>query len=1219
MGMSKALFIASLSLAALAALLCFAAGCGGKKPRSGPAAPAEAKFQIPPAEERIEIPGIPALAEGASNLAGPRESLPMPKFAARAGIDFPADRFNVIFENSPSAQALAEYLSGDAEGEGANAAFEKDNRPLVSHPYFKMVSVNLAAKYGLEIDRRVFFRGVNFVTYKAKDIDDAAKLDAIMMKVLTENRGLVAEVGYDFYVSVFAPIGGYVYYETAGEPAQPGDSPAGHKFLPGFLKPESAQEVNRTVSAPPDDPMHLNKNGTQGGTWANWRVGAVDGKAWDKTTGSASVIVADIDTGVRYTHQDLAANMIVPADTPPYNEPGVLTDVVNKDNDPMDDHYHGTMVAGCIGAVGNNGLGLAGINHTVTILPIKVLNSGGSGTYSGVAEGMLLANYLGAHIQNLSLGGPFPERTIQLAVKQCYEDGKLILIAAGNSYTDAPLYPGYYPECVAVGATTLVNDSNNQDFSLVDDALPIDTRYDARAGFSNYGDWVDIAAPGVEVRTTHITADNAYVASVAGTSFATPYTAGCAALLWAYISQFETPTALQVRELLQGSARPMEKLNNGVNPRGFRDNDSNGTVRFVDVNAALELYESGAGIAYEIEWDNPADGATVTGDTEIRISISGGTGNVVKVEFETPTRFLGATDVLDEGFYKFDWDTTFEFNREMRLRAIVITDEGRITRSTINVTPENARAAIPLQEDFTGVADNEIPTDWYHFDGNKGTGSTKWGADTSQFGAESPSLHSSGAAANYVARSNDWLYMPVIDLTNQASATLSFDRRYRMGSNGAIYFCITTDDRNLAIWDFTSTTLQDWDNFSISLSPWAGREIRAYWVLIASSGSGPGMWIDDVEVTGAEGTPPSIQIVSPANGASVSGAVPIELEIENVERIRVYAQPPDFGGYLAYDTQAADTEFSFDWDSRYVYSGGALLTIMAFDSDAEDGLMQVAYVALNAVIESRDPRWNDSFEDIAELGGMSGGALDGDWYVWGGGADMWRVTGESAADGDFSAKFGPEDDSDYGNGASGRLYGPFHDPGDAEHPFLRLSQKLDLGTGDVARIVLVRYDGLDESEVIIGEYRSDIADWTEQYFDLTFAEGGEFRILFKFDANSDGSAGKGWFIDDYEVFIAGARITSIVDPSGAPGKTVTVNGNYFGPLQETSTITFAKEGGGRTSPAVNVWGDNAIEVVVPADAVSGNVVVNVQGYDSNGYYFGVALVPPVLKGVNPIN
>ena len=77
---------------------------------------------------------------------------------------------------------------------------------------------------------------------------------------------------------------------------------------------------------------------------------------------------------------------------------------------------------------------------------------------------------------------------------------------------------------------------------------------------------------------------------------------------------------------------------------------------------------------------------------------------------------------------------------------------------------------------------------------------------------------------------------------------------------------------------------------------------------------------------------------------------------------------------------------------------------------------------------------------------------------------------------------------------------------------------------------------------------------------------------------------------------------------------MTVSGSYFGPEQGTSTITFAKQGGGRTEPTVNSWSDTAIEVVVPDDAVSGNVLVNVQGYDSNGYYFGVTLPPPNLTG-----
>jgi hypothetical protein len=998
-------------------------------------------------------------------------------------------------------------------------------------------------------------------------------------------------------------------------------APGGLKYLSKYL----TGDVARMPSAAPNDPMHLNKSGPDGGTWANWRTKAVDSfegsdGAWKKSTGSSDVIVSVIDTGVRYTHEDLADNTIDPTTDPPYNGPGILTDVINKDNNPWDDHWHGTACSGCVGARGNNGKGLAGMNQVVTILPIKVLSAGGSGSDAQVAEGMLLADYLGANILSLSLGGPFQDRTTQLAVEQCWDDGRLIVIAAGNENTEAPSYPAYYPDALCVGATTLVRATNDEDFTLVDGVLPVAGRYDARAYFSNYGDWVDIAAPGIYVRSTYFSSDSSYITNTAGTSFSCPYTAGCAALLWAYIlDDGGAPTNELVRGLLQGAGTDMA-LCNGSNPKGFKNDSSNGYVKFCNVKAAMDLYDAGgAGGDADIAWDNPVNNDTVTGTEEIRISVSGNTGNVTKVEFETPTRHLGSTTTLDNGFYRFNWDTTFEFNRALDLTATVWDDDGNRYSSTITVTPSNTHETVDFLEDFTGVADNAMPTGWYRHDGNTGADSTKWGADTAQFMTATPSMHSSGTTTNYVAYSNDWLYAPIIDLSDQAAAQLAFQRRYQMGSGDEAYVLITPDD--MTYWSdiFQSTSLNDWAEYDFDLSIFAGREVRILWVLQAnSSGQSVGFWLDDVAITGASGTPPSISISSPANGAQVNGRVTVDLDVEGVDRFRVYSAPPDFGGYLTYDIATTDTTASIYWDSRYVYNGGALITVLAFDNDTEDGLTASDSVALTVNNATRNPNHFDGFEDITTLGGFNGSNFDGDWFVWdaGNSTDKWRIWTTSPYAGAKCAKFGPSGSGNFGADNNDRLYSPVHARGDSVHPMLRLFHKLDLGTGEVAKIVLVRYSGALETEVILSELRSDVTSFTEALFDLSGFSADNFRILFHFTSNDDGSVGAGWFIDSYELINADPVIGSIVDPSGARGKTVTINGSGFGRTTETGSVTFAKEGGGRTTATVNSWSATAIQVVVPNDAVSGNVIVTVLSYASAGEYFGVTLPPPNLTDAN---
>jgi hypothetical protein len=1208
----------ALALAAAALLVSCGKGGASQPPSSTPAG-APAADADPGARY---VPGDPELASGLRILPDPDvDSLPPPRRPAVAGVDFAADRFIAIFEKSPQAPALAPYLTGSPEGQGDDAVRPDDNAPLVRHPYFRQVSVALARKYGLSLHSRVFYKDVNFAVYEVPGVETAADLDAAMRRVFAENVGLVREVCYDYFVKAVGRIGGYDYDRLLE------NNPAGLKSAS-----ESA-DTDRTASAPPNDPMHLNKRGTDGGTWCNWRVKTIDGLAWGYTTGSADVVVAVIDTGVRYTHEDLAANAIDPQNDPPYNEPGVLTDVINKDNDPNDDHGHGTNCAGCVGAVGNNGKGLAGMNQTVTILPVKVLSSGGSGSDSQVAQGMLIADYLGADVLSLSLGGDFPDRTTQLAAKQCWQDGRVIVIAAGNGNVSAPHYPGYYHEAIAVGATTLVNSSDNQDFSLVDGELPVDSRFDARATFSHYGEWVDIAAPGVEVRTTARFSDSSYTAATAGTSFSCPYVAGCAALLLAYDDSL---TNEDVRAALLGGATEMTHLNNGANPKGFLNGTSNGNVRFCNVKNSLDLVDAGLGTAPDVEWDNPADGDTVSGTQEIRIAVSGGTGNVNRVEFETQTRFLGVVTEEDDGFYRLDWDTTFEFNREMELFAKVYTDEGRMNLSSIHVTPSNEHWEPPDSEDFTGVGNNAIPTGWYKFDGNQGTTNTSWGADDTVFFTDAPSMHSSGTTGNYATTSNDWLFAPIVDLRGHAASTVTFQRRYQTSNGYAAYFILTDDDATYWGDGFANGTMQEWDDYSYDMSQFAGKEVRIFWILEGSgTTTAPGFWFDDLTISGQTGTPPAIEITSPSNGGSVSGKVAIEVTVsDDTEWIGIEPVPPVLGNLIYSpipdNDSGNDTKtYTVYWDSRWTYNGGALLTLRAYDDEDEDDirddLVAADSVSVNVTNTHRNPDWHEGFENITTLGGYSGDDFDGDWFISSSGTSIWRITGEDSHLGGKCAKMGPSaSGGNYGANEFDQLYSPVHDCSGATRPHLRIWHRVDVensGRGDIAKILLVRYDGTDDMETPIAEYRDDTApagQWKEQWFNLTDFKSAPFRLNFLFDSDSDSNFGTGWFVDDYEILDADPQIDSITDPSGAPGKAVVINGSNFGKIQGTSTVTFAKEGGGRTQAAVSSWGEDAIAVTVPADAASGDVIVTVLGFESAGEYFGVSLAPPNLTGIGKI-
>lgn len=242
--------------------------------------------------------------------------------------------------------------------------------------------------------------------------------------------------------------------------------------------------------------------------------------AWDITTGSSDIVIAVVDTGIDLNHPDLSC-------------PGKLTpgwDFVNQDAMPDDDHRskgfgHGSHVAGIAAACTNNSTGVAGVAWGARLMPVKSLDDRGDGTYEDVALGITYAVDQGAHIINLSLGGASGSGTLADAVRYASDHGRLVVAATGNN-SGSVMYPAAYPEAMAVAATT---------------------SFDQRAWFSNHGPETDIAAPGVSIYSTVID-DYGYKD---GTSMATPFVAGLAALVW---SASPNLTHQQLRDLIQSTA-----------------------------------------------------------------------------------------------------------------------------------------------------------------------------------------------------------------------------------------------------------------------------------------------------------------------------------------------------------------------------------------------------------------------------------------------------------------------------------------------------------------------------------------------------------------------------------------------------------------------------------------------------------------------------------------
>jgi thermitase len=317
-----------------------------------------------------------------------------------------------------------------------------------------------------------------------------------------------------------------------------------HVRLPEAMSIDEGLELYRKmpgiVSAQPNYIYHLDATPndpsfTQAQMYGMFKIQAPT--AWDYSTGSSTVVVAIIDTGIRYTHEDIAANMWhnpgeIPGNGIDDDGNGYIDDVygynfANNNSNPIDDFNHGTHVAGTIGGVGNNGKGVVGVNWNVRLMAVKLHDSAGNATAANAAlcfqyVTMMKNRGVNIRVTNNSWGGP-PEaaaydQVLKDAIDAAGNAGILNVFAAGNdgrNIETQPSYPASYdsPSILSVAASTST---------------------DARSSFSNWGSTsVDLAAPGSSILSSVNSSDSSY-ANFSGTSMATPHAAGSAALLAAY-------------------------------------------------------------------------------------------------------------------------------------------------------------------------------------------------------------------------------------------------------------------------------------------------------------------------------------------------------------------------------------------------------------------------------------------------------------------------------------------------------------------------------------------------------------------------------------------------------------------------------------------------------------------------------------------------------------
>lgn len=316
----------------------------------------------------------------------------------------------------------------------------------------------------------------------------------------------------------------------------------------------------------PDDPWFANQ-------WGLKKIEAP--AAWDVTQGSYSIKIAILDTGVDLSHPDLSSKIVV-------NHNFTTSTTAN------DVHGHGTHVAGIAAADTGNSIGVAGLGYASSIMNVKVLGDDGYGSYSWIARGIIWAADNGASVINMSLGGTSASSTLESAVNYAWSKGLVVVAAAGNNGSSSHFYPAYYSKAIAVAATDY---------------------YDKLTSWSNYGDWVDVAAPGFSIYSTVI--NNGYSLK-SGTSMASPFVSGLAALVFTCIADTNGNGLLndEVRAQIEATC-------DGISSSGIGSGRINAykAVSNLSSPAPVPLTGTISGRVTDISGGLPINGATVSDGT----------------------------------------------------------------------------------------------------------------------------------------------------------------------------------------------------------------------------------------------------------------------------------------------------------------------------------------------------------------------------------------------------------------------------------------------------------------------------------------------------------------------------------------------------------------------------------------------------------------------------
>jgi subtilisin family serine protease/PKD repeat protein len=578
-------------------------------------------------------------------------------------------------------------------------------------------------------------------------------------------------------------------------------------------------------------------------------------ETWDITQ-SSNITVGIIDTGIDYNHPDLTENVWanpgeIPGNGIDDDSNGFIDDIhgwdfFNNDNDPLDDNGHGTHVAGTIAAVGNNEIGVAGINWHGKVAALKFLNNAGSGTTDGAIQALAYANMMGFKITNNSWGGGNYSQALYDAIATTNADGNLFVAAAGNNGENGDLfahYPAGYdlPNIISVAAT----DHN--------DALP---------NFSNYGQTsVDLGAPGVNIYSTvpqgtcaHC--DPSGYKSLNGTSMATPHVSGAAALLWSALPSL-TVSELKnkIIDLSESVPTLQGKTVSGgrLNVYNFFEPDTTAPAAITGLSISNTTEE-----AVTLTWTAIGDDGMLGKANRYDIRYS--QNPIDETNFSSATPIINnpqpamagtaETVILDN----LNPQTTYFF-------AIKAMDNAG------NLSPlSNLQSATTLAGVTIFSEDVEDSVNGWSVDGNDGlTGATLWHQDGFRRSfSPTKSFYYGKWTGGYDTGARNWgsLVSPQINLTNIINPKITF-QQFLETENSPNYDKASVDisTNGSANWQRLTTyysTNDVWTKEKVDISSFAGATIKIRFffdTIDADSNNHEGWYVDDIKIQGSPADP----------------------------------------------------------------------------------------------------------------------------------------------------------------------------------------------------------------------------------------------------------------------------------------------------------------------------------------------------------------------------